>query len=128
MMHKKQLTGFTLIEVLVTLAIVATLMSIAAPRYFSGVERSKEATLRHDLFIMRDALDKFYSDNGVYPDKLEELVQKKYLRAIPQDPITESTVTWITVPPPSLEFKGLIYDIKSGAEGFALNNTSYKQW
>ena len=75
--------GFTLVEVLVVMAIVATLISLVAPRYFAIMERSRESTLRHDLAVMRDAIDKFYSDKGAYPDALEDLVSQNYLRAIP---------------------------------------------
>ena len=90
--------GFTLIEVLVVMAIVATLLSLVAPRYFAVLERSREATLRHDLATMRDAIDRYYGDKGVYPDTLGDLVTARYLRAIPNDPVTESAQTWVVTP------------------------------
>ena len=120
--------GFTLIEILVVLAIIATLLSLVAPRYFDVIDRSKETTLKHDLITMRDAIDKFYSDRNVYPESLEELVEFKYLRAIPEDPITESTATWILVPPPDVEAKGALYDIYSGANQVASDGSQYADW
>lgn len=116
--------GFTLIELLVVMAIIATLLTIALPRYFASVERAKEAALRTDLREMRDALDKFYSDTGKYPATLEQLVTAKYLRAIPRDPITESSATWITVPPDD-PAKGGVYDVRSGAPGRARDGTPF---
>src|SRR4051812_36424968 len=82
------------------MAIIATLLSIVAPRYFNSLDRSRETVLRQDLNIMRDAIDKFNSDTGKYPADLAELVEKRYLRAIPVDPLTESSETWVIVPPP----------------------------
>ena len=120
--------GFTLIEVLVVMAIVATLLSIAVPRYFDSVERSKEAILKQDLAIMRDAIDKFYSDTNAYPVTLDELVQKRYLRTIPLDPITESSYTWIVLAPPTLDLQGAVYDVRSGAPGVSRSGIPYKQW
>ncbi|HOY87904.1 MAG TPA: prepilin-type N-terminal cleavage/methylation domain-containing protein [Methylotenera sp.] len=120
--------GFTLIEVLVVLAIIATLLSLVTPRYFDTINRSKETTLRHDLIIMREAIDKFYSDKNTYPDTLDEMVRHKYLRAIPEDPITESQLTWITIAPPDIEAKGSIYDIHSGSPDIAADGTPYATW
>lgn len=121
-------TGFTLIEVLVVLAIIATLLSLVTPRYFETIHRSKENTLRHDLIIMREAIDKFYSDKNAYPDSLDELVQHKYLRAIPEDPITESNLTWVFSAPSDIEAKGNIYDIHSGSADIAMDGTAYATW
>jgi general secretion pathway protein G len=110
--------GFTLIELLVVMAIIATLLTIALPRYFGSVERSKEVTLKQTLNVMRDAIDKFYADTGRYPDALDDLVAKRYIRAIPLDPITESATTWVIVPAPDgAAAKGNVYDVKSGASG-----------
>ncbi|MEZ0231593.1 MAG: type II secretion system protein [Methylophilaceae bacterium] len=120
--------GFTLIEVLVVLTIVATLLSLVTPRYFETVERSKEASLRHDLAIMRDAIDKFYSDSGTYPNTLEDMVERKYLRAIPEDPMTESKETWLISPPPDPSFRGEVFDIHSGSPDIASNGSNYADW
>jgi general secretion pathway protein G len=119
--------GFTLIELLVVMAIIATLLTIAVPRYFHSVEKSREAVLREDLSTMRDAIDKYYGDNGQYPEALETLVDKKYLRAIPVDPITETAATWVPVPPPETD-KGAVFDVKSGAPGKGLDGTAYADW
>ena len=113
-----QRRGFTLIELLVVMAIIATLLSLALPRYFGSIDKSKEVTLMQSLSTMRDAIDKFYADNGRYPDQVSDLVERRYLRAIPIDPVTESTETWIVIAPPAnAALKGNVYDIKSGAQG-----------
>lgn len=128
-MKKKNLpAGFTLIEILVVMVIIAILLSLVAPRYFETVERSKESTLKHDLIIMRDAIDKFYSDTGKYPDSLEDMVQRKYLRAIPEDPITGRVDTWAYSPPEDINIQGTLYDIHSGAEGTASDGSNYADW
>ncbi len=119
-------SGFTLIELLVVMAIIATLLSIVAPRYFNSLDRSKEAVLRQDLSVMRDAIDKFYSDTGNYPSELAELVEKRYLRTVPVDPLTESAATWVAVPPPS--DIGGVYDVRSGSPEQAKDGTFYEAW
>ena len=119
--------GFTLIELLVVLAIVSTLLLLVAPRYFNQVDASKEAVLRDNLRSTRDTIDKFYGDNGRYPETLGELVEKKYLRALPVDPITESAATWHVVPVPD-GYKGTVYDIRSGAPGVARDGKNYADW
>jgi general secretion pathway protein G len=119
--------GFTLIELLVVLAIIATLLTIALPRYFSSVEKSKEAVLRENLYVTRDAIGKYYSDKGKYPESLEALVTDKYLRGIPMDPVTDSTATWVVVPPEDPK-KGAVYDVKSGAPGKASDGTLFADW
>jgi general secretion pathway protein G len=119
--------GFTLIELLVVLAIIATLLTIALPRYFSSVDKSKEVVLRENLYVTRDAIGKYYSDKGKYPESLEALATDKYLRGVPVDPVTESSATWILVPPEDPK-KGAVYDLKSGAPGKALDGTLYSEW
>lgn len=116
--------GFTLIELLVVMAIIATLLSIVAPRYFKSLEHSRETALREDLSVMREAIGHFYGDLNRYPENLNELVQRRYLKSIPVDPITESSETWLAVPPPDPEQNGM-YDIISGAEGVASDGTPY---
>jgi general secretion pathway protein G len=119
--------GFTLIELLVVMAVIATLLSIVAPRYFNSVDRAKEAVLRQNLSIVRDAIDKFYADRGVYPLNLEQLVEERYIRAIPIDPITDSALTWIEIPPPDEEAEG-VYDLHSSSDKQALDGTFYDKW
>ena len=120
-------SGFTLIELLVVMAIIGTLLTIATPRYFRSVEKSKEAVLRQNLESTREALDKYFGDNGRYPDRLADLVEKKYLRSLPYDPVAESNDAWLIMPPDSSE-KGGVYDIKSGATGNALDGSGYRDW
>ena len=121
--------GFTLIELIVVFAILALLISLAVPRYFTHIERAKEATLRQDLQVMRDAIDKFHGDKGRYPASLDELVSERYLRRVPVDPITETDTTWRTVQPPAdAQAKGELYDVKSGAEGNARDGRPYADW
>jgi general secretion pathway protein G len=120
-------SGFTLIELVIVLAIVALLLTIAAPRYFHSVDRSKETVLKANLAMTRDALDKYFGDNGKYPEKLDALVEKKYLRSLPLDPITESSATWTIVPPDTPE-KGVVFDIHSGAQGNSADGTPYSEW
>jgi general secretion pathway protein G len=119
--------GFTLIELLVTLAIIALLLSLAGPRYFSNVTKAEETTLRHNLATLRDAIDKHYADNGKYPGSLADLVQKQYMRALPLDPITQSSATWVLIAPTDPQ-KGGVFDVKSGAQGTARDGTPYSQW
>lgn len=119
--------GFTLIELLVVLAIISTLLTLAVPRYFSSVQRSKEVVMKENLWVMRDALDKYFSDLGRYPDQLQDLATKKYLRAVPIDPLTETSTTWRVIPPDDPE-KGGVYDVKSGAEGTATGGMAYSEW
>jgi general secretion pathway protein G len=119
--------GFTLIELLVVLAILMLLLTVAAPRYFSGVDRAKEAALKQNLTVMREAVDKFYGDQARYPHTLEELAERKYIRSIPVDPVTESATTWVIVPP-SDDTPGSVYDLHSGATGAAMDGSSYGEW
>jgi general secretion pathway protein G len=120
--------GFTLIELLVVMAIIATLLAIAAPRYFNSLDRARDASLRETLFVIRDAIDKYHYDIGRYPGDLEELVDKRYLRKLPQDPITESSETWVLVPPPDGAAAGDLYDIRSGAPGGGADGIPYAEW
>jgi type II secretion system protein G len=119
--------GFTLIELLVVLSIIGLLVSIAAPRYFGSVDHAREAALRQDLAVMRDAIDKHFADTGRYPVALDELVAKRYLRRVPVDPITESSESWVFVPPADREL-GAVYDVNSGASGNARDGTPYASW
>ena len=120
-------TGFTLIELLVVLAILMLLLTVAAPRYFTGVDRAKEAVLRQNLTVMREAVDKFYGDQSRDPYTLEELAERKYIRSVPVDPLTDSAKTWIIVPP-SDGASGSVYDLHSGAAGAAQDGSNYGDW
>lgn len=119
--------GFTLIELLVVIAIIGTLLGIAAPRYFASIDRSKEAVLKENLAVMRDAIQKYYADKGKYPDRLEDLAANKYLRRIPVDPFTGNATSWIVVTPKGVE-QGAVYDVHSGAAGKGLDGAAYAEW
>ena len=112
-----KLKGFTLVELMVVLAVIALLLSVVVPDYMGRMRRAEEAVLQENLTLMRDALDKHYADAGKYPTSLEELVAKKYLRAIPKDPFTQSASTWVAVPPQDTR-KGNVWDIHSPAKGY----------
>lgn len=119
--------GFTLIELLVVMTIVGLLLSLAVPRYYQSVARAKETVLRENLANVREAIDKYHADRGRYPDDLEDLVNRKYLRRLPFDPLTESATTWVLVPPADTT-KGGLMDVHSGAPGKARDGTTYSSW
>ena len=125
---KARKKGFTLIELLVVMSVIATLLTIAVPRYFQHLDRAREAALRESLAVMRDAVDKYRGDTGCYPETLEELVTKRYLRRVPPDPITESTESWVLVPPPDEPGQRKVWDVRSGAEGQGKNGSDYTTW
>ena len=113
----KHLKGFTLVELMVVLAIIALLLSVVVPHYIGRVQRAEEAVLQENLAVMRDALDKHYADAGVYPNNLDDLVTKRYLRSIPVDPFTQNASSWVIVPPSDTK-KGRVWDVKSAAKGY----------
>jgi len=119
--------GFTLIELLVVLAIIALLLTIAVPRYYGSLDKSKEAVLKENLFQLRDAIGKYQADKGKYPESLESLAADKYLRKVPLDPITESSTSWVVVPPTD-PLKSGVYDVKSGAPGKAIDGSEFSTW
>jgi general secretion pathway protein G len=118
--------GFTLIELLVVLSIVALLLTLAVPRYFPTIDSAKETILADNLRNTREVIDQFYADRGRYPDSLEQLVEKKYLRSLPIDPITDSTETWLITPPEDAS-KGSLYGIRSGAPGNSRSGKPYSE-
>ncbi|MGB9991952.1 type II secretion system protein [Massilia sp. SM-13] len=126
-MRNGKARGFTMIELLVALAIVGLITAIAAPRYFGNLDRAKEDVLKEDLYILRDAIGKFYADRNRYPDNLQELVKEKYLRKLPADPFTQSSNSWVVVPSedPSM---GVVADVRSGAPNKGRDGTWLKDW
>ena len=118
--------GFTLIELMVVLSIVALLLTLAVPRYFGSIDKSKEAVLRENLNQMRDAISRYYADKGKYPESLDALAAEKYLRGVPLDPVTESDKTWIILQPEDPQ-KGGVYDVKSGASGRTRDGREFSQ-
>lgn len=103
--------GFTMIELIVVMTVIGLLLSIAVPRYFQALERGKGQVQQQNLALMREAIDKYFGDNARYPDQLEDLVSKRYLRAIPIDPITEAA-DWEVITPPDAS-QGMVYDVRS---------------
>lgn len=124
--YKQWLKGFTFIELVMVMAMIALLVSVALPRYFEGQTRAKEAVLLDDLSTMRSAIEQYYVDKGLYPSTLEELVAARYLRFIPEDPITEKVDTWEITPPP--DYTNSVYDIHSGSSEISSHGTPYNSW
>jgi general secretion pathway protein G len=124
--------GFTLIELMVVMAIIVILAGIGTALYTNSLTRSKEAVLKEDLYRLRDAIDQYYADKNKYPPSLEALVSDKYIRALPVDPFTNSTETWQTVDaepdPGSGSAEVGIFDVKSGSDRMAIDGSSYADW
>ena len=127
-----QTSGFTLMEMMIVMVLIVILAGIGLTVYGSSVQRAKEATLKEDLFRMRDAIDQYYADKNKYPGSLEDLVSEKYMRAVPQDPFTQSTDTWQTTmsdPDPSNPSQQSgISNVKSGSEQTGLDGSRYADW
>lgn len=125
--HQPPACGFTLIELLVVMSIIALLLTLALPRYFNAVDRSRETVLRENLNVTRDAIDKFFADQGKYPDSLNDLVSRGYLKKLPYDPETDSNAMWIIVSPGDAG-KGAVFDLHSAAPGKSMDGTAYADW
>lgn len=119
--------GFTLIELVMVLFMVALLASLAAPVVTGTIQRARESSLREDLYVMRKAIDDFFADNGRYPEKLEDLVEKRYMRKLPVDPLTEHAHSWIEVRDEQAQ-GGNIIDVRSGADGKDAEGVFYRDW
>jgi general secretion pathway protein G len=124
--------GFTMIELLVVLALIVILATMGMTQYRNSVVHAKEAVLKEDLFQMRDAIDQYYADKNQWPSTLDALVSEGYLRKLPEDPFTKSSTTWQTVPgepdPNNPTAEAGVYDVKSGSEATALDGTKYADW
>jgi general secretion pathway protein G len=124
--------GWTLVELVIVMAIIAVLASIATVGAGNAVQLAREATLKEDLFRMRDAIDQYYADKGKYPADLQALVTDQYMREVPVDPITGSRDTWQTIPaepdPNNVSLEPGIYNVKSGAEGTSMQGEPYTEF
>lgn len=125
--YRNYRNGFTIIELLVVLAAIGLLLSIAAPRFTRHLDRAKEVVLKENLYQTRKAIDKFYSDQGRYPLALQELVTAHYLRSLPIDPVVQRSDAWTTIPPVGGNAVG-VYDLHSGSKDISSEGTPYASW
>lgn len=120
--------GFTLIEVMIVMAIVGILITIAEPSYRVQTIKAREAALKKDLFVMRDVIDQYAADHARYPESLTTLVDESYLRGLPVDPFTGASDTWIEIREAEGDEPGGVFDVHSGSNLVALNGTAYNEW
>ncbi|MGH9483051.1 MAG: type II secretion system protein [Terriglobales bacterium] len=130
--RRRGTAGFTLIEMIMVIAIMGILLALAVPNYRTTVRASQEAVLHDDLFQMRSLIDQYTLDKQEAPQSLDDLVSAGYLRAIPKDPITNSTSTWQvqdddTLMSPDQTQPGIV-NVHSGASGMGLDGTPYNSW
>jgi general secretion pathway protein G len=130
-LRKLNRSGFSLIELMIVMSIVGILAAISVPNYRWGLIKANEAVLRENLYTFRSTIDQFYADQGKFPESLQELKVKNYLREIPKDPFTGSSDTWITIAPSSSpdggKVEGSVYDVRSGSNLIG-SKGPYNEW
>ena len=129
---KKAIRGFTLIELMVVMAIISVLLAIALPIYSKSITRAKESVLRNNLFTLRSMIDEYTVDKQKAPESLQDLVSGGYLRQIPDDPMTGSPQTWRVImedtPVGGSNSSPGIFDVRSGSDKTSLDGTAYADW
>ena len=129
---RRRPNGFTLIELLVVVAIIGIVVTVASGQYQRSIRKAQEAVLKEDLYIMRTAISQYFADKGKYPADLRALVDDSYLKAIPVDPITRSSDTWVTelaqADEKDISQEPGIADVKSGAQGQGQDGSSFADW
>ena len=125
-------SGFTLIELMIVMFIIAILATLAIPHFAGSIRSAREAVLKEDLHVMRDAIDSYTMDKQKAPESLDDLVQNGYLRAIPIDPMTQSNDTWVTDTSDAMysldQTEPGIADVHSGSEETGLDGQPYSSW
>ena len=126
------MSGFTLVELMVVMLIIAILLAVAVPSYISAIRSAREAALRQDLHTMRDAIEQYTEDKQAAPQSLDDLVQAGYLRNLPIDPMTHSSDTWVPDSSDSLssidQSTPGITDVHSGSDQVGSDGTAYSEW
>jgi general secretion pathway protein G len=130
--NSRRQSGFTLIELMIVMAIIGILAVVAIPSYLGAVRQAREAVLKEDLQTMRNAIDSYTADKQKAPQSLDDLVQNGYLRAIPEDPMTHSTTTWVTATSDALssldQTDSGINDVHSGSDEQGSDGRPYSEW